>query len=227
MRRLSLTWMTLPILAALLVTFVQPSSAEELAWNRVAKLLRNATPVDVIRPPDSCDTCQGEVCVQRVPVTECVTGKKLVYDVEKRYEYVTIAETRHRFVTRWVTKEVKCDYCQPYCESYDVDHRYETERWDTQETGCGELHCRSCVAHTEQLPCQHCGRKPGETIVKARVKECVEEPYVVYRQVRRQICVKTPRYEKVNVSVTRHVCCDQCGGRGCNQCGGSACSECQ
>lgn len=214
MRKLFLSWM---ILLAPLVISVQPSSAVELPWSNLAGLM-HSTPVDVICPPGSCDTCKKEFCINRVPVTKCETGKKLVYDVEKRYEYVTIPETRYRFVTRHVTKEVKCSYCMPYCEAYEVDHCYKSEQWNSHESGCGDVHCKSCVTRTEKLTCQHCGRKPGETIVKVRVKECIKEPYVVYRQVRRQVCVKRPRYEHVEVPVTRYVCKD-CASGGCGQCG--------
>ncbi len=223
MRRLPLSWVVLPILSVLLVTSARPSAADELAWSRLAGLV-GSTPVDLIRPPGSCDTCKKEFCIQRVPVTECVPGKKLVYDVKKRYEYVTIPETRYRYVTRHVTKEVKCSYCVPYCETKEVDHRYESEQWDSQETGCGELHCKTCVTKTEKLPCKHCSRKPGETIVKARVKECVKEPYIVYRQVKREICVKLPRYENVKVSVTRYVCKD-CNVKSCGSCDKGTCDE--
>ena len=226
MRKLPLSWMVLPILPALLVTSVQPSSASELG-GKLAGLM-HGTPVDVIHPPGTCNQCKKEFCVQHVPVTECVPGKKLVYDVKKRYEYVTIPETRYRFVTRHVTKEIDCPYCMPYCESEDVAHCYESEKWSSHKHGCGDLHCKTCVVKTEKLPCQHCGRKPGETIIKARVKECVKEAYTVYRQVKREICVKKPRYEHVNVEVTRNVC-NNCGagGGGCKHgSDGGACDKC-
>ncbi len=191
-------------------------SAIELGWVNLAGLV-HSTPVDIIRPPHSCDQCKKEFCVERVPVTECKTGKKLVYDTKKRYEYVTIPETRYRYVTRRVTKEVKCSYCMPTCETTDVDHCYEKERWDTEDSCSGELHCKTCETKVEKLPCKHCGRRPGETIVKVRVRECVKEPYIVYRRVQKQVCIKQPRYERVQVSVTRYVC-NTCGGNDCQGC---------
>ena len=61
----------------------------------------------------------------------CVKGKKLVFDAKMRYECVTIPETRYRFVTRRITKEVTCPACVPTCETTDVCRCYESEKWTT------------------------------------------------------------------------------------------------
>ncbi len=218
MRKLSVLGAVVVISAILLLPH-QDAFAGELPWSRLGGMLKS-TPVDV-PCPQSCDQCTGEFCIQRVPVTECVVGKKLVYDIKKTYEYVTIPETRYRFVTRHVTKEVECPYCMPTCETTEVDRCYKSEQWTSDDTGCGKLHCRSCTTKFEKYPCKHCGRKPGQTVVKVRVKECVKEAYTVYRQVKRPVCIKQPRYERTEVSVTRYVCkdCNQCGGQGCDSCG--------
>ena len=195
-------------------------AAADLPFDKLGLLLRG-TPPDV-PCPQSCDQCDHETCVERVPVTECISGKKLVYDVKKCNEYVAIPETRYRWKMRWVVKEVKCAYCMPTCKTETVDHCYESERWDTQGLGCGKLHCKTCEVKVEKLPGKHCGRKPGETTVKVRYLTCVKEPYTVYRQVAKPVCVKQPRYEHAEVSVTRYIC-RRCGGGGC---GHGSCPKC-
>ena len=50
-----------------------------------------------------------------------------------------------------------------------------------------------------------------------KVWTCVKVPYTVYRQVEKEVGVKQPCYEKVEVQVTRHVC-ENCGGLGCHFC---------
>lgn len=165
-------------------------------------------------------------CIERVPVQECVTGKKKVYDCKTCYEYVSIPEVRYRWVTKWVTREIPCDYCKPVCKTQDGENSYGEERWDKQPEGCGAtLHCRSIDWKREKADCKFCDRKPGKTTIKVRYKTCVKEPYTVYRQVKRPICVKIPRYEKVKVWITRHECrkpdcpaCEFCNGAGCEQC---------
>jgi hypothetical protein len=118
---------------------------------------------------------------------------------------------------KWVTKEVPAEYCKPVCETRNVDHPYEVEHWQKQELDCGELHCKTCEPKTEQIACKTCKTEPGKTTVKVHYWSCVKVPYTVYRQVEREVCVKQPRYEKVEIPVTRYVC-QNCGGRGCGQC---------
>ena len=219
MKKLSVIGVVFGACAMLLPMLSSTAHGGELSLASLGALFGHKTAVDV-PCPQSSDQCKHEGCIQRVPVKECVKGKKLVYDVKKCYEYVTVPETRYRFVTRCVVKEIECSYCMPYCEAKDVPHCYESEKWTTSAIcGCGQLHCKTCQRKVEKVPCQHCGRKPGETVVKVHVRECVKEAYTVYRQVARQICVKKPRYEHVEVSVTRYVC-KGCGGKGkgCRDC---------
>lgn len=229
MKKLFVNWMVFGACAMLLPMLSSTALAGDLSFAGLAALFGHGTAVDV-PCPQSCDQCKGEGCIERVPVKECVSGKKLVYDIKKRYEYVTIPETRYRFVTRCVTKEVKCDYCMPFCEASDVPHCYESEHWEESETACGKLHCKTCQKKMENLPCQKCGRKPGETVVKVKVRECVKEAYTVYRQVAKEICVKQPRYEHATVLVTRYECrqCDNKACKGCcDQAAGCAEAGCQ
>lgn len=180
---------------------------------------------------DACRPLQTPCpqCIERVPVQECVTGKKKVYDCKICYEYVSIPEVRYRWVNKWVTREIPCEYCKPVCKSQEGRKVYGQERWDEQEAACGaKLHCRSIEPMQEKAACKYCGREPGETTIKVHYKTCVKEPYTVYRRVKRPICVKQPRYEKVKVCITRHECreldcqtCDACRGAGCDSCLGN------
>lgn len=186
--------------------------------------LRHGTPVDIHRP-EACNQCDHEMCVSRTPVKECVKGKKLVYKTCKRYEWVTIAETKYRFHKRLVTKKVPADYCKTVCEDSDGTCCHLTEKWDSSGGECGQLHCKNCVPESEKVPCKTCHTEPGKTYVKVHYWTCVKEPYTVYRRVRREICVKQPRYEHVEVPITRYVCdsCNQggcCGDPGCDGCAG-------
>jgi len=174
----------------------------------------------------TCNECDpGVECIHRVPVTECVTGKKLVYDSSIRYEYVSIPEVRYRWKKIWVTREIDAEYQKPVCKSEDGQNCFGIEKWDDEDAGCGKLHCRTIDPQLEKAACKHIECETGDTIVKVRYKTCVKVPYTVYRQVRRPICLKEPRYEKVEVPIARHECrglkcqeCDTCGGAGCNSC---------
>ncbi len=212
MRKLTLLGIFAAVCGMLSAGVAATASAAELSWSRLGGLVQG-TPFDV-HLPGSCNQCGHEGCIERVPVKECVKGKKLVYDCKVRYEYVSIPETRYRWVNRHITKEVPCPYCMPTCETSEKPHCYETEKWHSSGEagcgGCGQVHCKTCQKQVETLECKQCGRKPGETIAKVRVKTCVKEPYIVYRQVRKPVCVKQPRYEHVKVSVTRYVC-KHCG----------------
>lgn len=169
--------------------------------------------------PHTCHECGPEFCTERAPITKCVTGKKKVYDSKIFYEYVSIPETRYRWKKRFVTKEIPCDYCKPTCDTELVDHCFGAEKWTRDDLSCcSKLHCKSIVPVIEKLPCKHCGSAPGKTTIKVHYWDCVKEPYTVYRQVRRPICVKEPRYEKVCVPITKHVCL-HCNGQGCSHCG--------
>ncbi len=177
-------------------------------------------------PPDT-------VCVERKPVEECVVGKKLLYKSKIRYEWVSIPETRYRWKTMCITKEIDCPYCKPVCKTEESQNSFGVEKWeksavtDACQSDCeaGELHCKNIVPQVEKTECKHCGREPGETVVKAKVWSCVRVPYTVYRRVKKPVCVKQPYHEKVEVKVTRYVC-TSCGGIGCGKCGKSACGNC-
>jgi hypothetical protein len=194
-------------------------SAGELPFGNLAFLLKG-TPKDV-PCPQSCDQCRKEFCIERVPVRECVTGKKRVYDCKVRYQCVVIPETRYRWKTMCVTEEIPCCYCKPVCKTRDVNHCYESEQWEEQEfgtcAGCGGIYCKYCENKVEKVPCKHCEREPGKTTIKVCYRSCMKESYIVYRQVKRPVCVKQPRYERVKVPITKYVC-RNCDGGGCEQC---------
>ncbi len=219
MKERSMYMMVCAAPAIALVTLASTLSAAELPWTNLAGMLRGS-PMD-ISCPQSCDQCKKEFCVERVPVKECVTGKKRVFDCKMCNEYVSIPETRYRFKTRRVTEEVPCCFCKPVCKSRDVNRCYESEEWQTDSidtcSGCGGLYCKHCQNKTEKVSCKHCGREPGKTTVKVCYKSCVKEAYTVYRQVKKSVCVKQPRFERVKVRITRYVC-NSCNGGGCNQC---------
>ena len=207
-----------PAIAAILFVAVPHNLSAAESFNPVNWLKGIVSP-----EPAVCEECgqshdAGADCVEVVPVEKCVTGKKKVYDAKIRYEYVTIPETRYRWKTRLVTKEIPCDYCKPVCDTKQVDHHYGVERWEKEDLGCSELHCKICETKTEKVPCKQCKLEPGKTTIKARYWEYVKEPYTVYRQIKRPVCVKQPRYERVEVLITTHVC-RHCNGGGCDLCG--------
>lgn len=173
-----------------------------------------------VHAPQACDQCEDEKCVVRQPIEKCVKGKKEVFDCLKKYEYVSIPETRYRWVKRWVTEERTCPYCMPVCESKDGTHCYETENWAVRKLSDkegAEVHCKECQTRQETLPCKHCGRRKGETTVRVKYLSCVKEPYTVYRRVRQEVCVKRPSTEKVDVVVTAYRC-HHCADGGCSHC---------
>ncbi len=224
MKKLSALFVVLAMIAMLSVTTSGTLSAAELPWNNIAPL-RVAT-VDV-HLPQACNQCGGEMCIQRIPVTECLQGKKEVFNTKIRYEYVTIPETRYRMKRQLVTKKVPAEYCKTVCETEEVERCTETERWEKSDSGCGQVHCKTCFPQTEKVECKTCRTEPGKTTTKVRFWNCIKEPYIVYSQVKRPVCVKQPRYEKVNVEITRYVC-QQCGTcRGCDTCGGAGCNSCE
>jgi len=177
--------------------------------------------------PYECDECgqihdSGTKCIVRYPVEVCVTGKKLVYDSKVQYEYVSIPEVRYRWVKKWVTKEIPADYSKPVCKSKPSENCFGTEKWTKEKQECGTRHCMTVVQNREKAVSKSCDCKPGKTTIKVRYKTCVKEPYTVYRQVKRPICVKYPRYEKVDVAITKY----ECEQSGCNHCNGSGCKSC-
>ena len=182
--------------------------------------------------PHKCNDCgqvhdAGVECIERIPIEECVTGKKRVYECKTAYEYVSIPEVRYRWKTRWVTKEIPAEGCKPVCKTQDGENCYGAERWEKDDLGCSKLHCKIVDQKLEKQQCKHCESVPGQTTIKVRYKTCVKEPYTVYRQVKRPVCVKIPRYEKVKILITRYKCkgaqcesCQHCQGAGCDSCSG-------
>lgn len=208
---------------AVIVLMARPAAAQsgELGGRLLGWLgVRHA---DMTQPAE-CDQCgcshdaEGP-CVERTPVTECRVGKKELHRCEIRYEYESVPETRYRWRMKFVKKEVPCEYCKPVCNSEDVEHCYEAEKWQAEPSACGDLHCKVADPVTEKVPCKHCGQEPGKTVVRVCVFTCVKEPYTIYRRVKKPVCVKQPYYERVEVPVTRHICraadghpcdCDAC-----------------
>jgi hypothetical protein len=190
--------------------------AGDWGWLKVTHLWKG-TPVDVHRP-EAHEQCAHEGCIERTPVEECVVGMKKEFKTVVRYEYVSVPETRYRWQMKHITKEIPCDTIKSVCEFTDVDHPYQVERWEKEPTACGELHCKTCDTFLEKLPVvTGCKDEPAKTTIKVKYWSCVKVPYTVYRQVRREVCVKYPRDEKVEVPVTRYVC-EHCGGLGCKFC---------
>jgi hypothetical protein len=116
-----------------------------------------------------------------------------------------------------IKKEIPCETCKTVCEDQDCIHPYQVEHWEKQQTGCSELHCKTCQTETEKLATKTCKEVPGKTTIKLHYWSCVKVPYTTYRQVKQEVCVKQPRHEKVEVPVTRFVC-EHCGGLGCGFC---------
>jgi len=176
-----------------------------------------------------CDKCGGihdpdGPCIERYPVQDCVVGKKKVYDSKIMCEYVSIPETRYRWKKKLITKEIPCPYCKPVCKSKDCEHCFGEEKWQKEGTSCDELHCKYIQPKYEKLPTKYCDHDKGETTIKVHYWSCVKEPYTIYRRVKKEVCVKERRYEKVKVPVTRYVC-EHCDGGGCDQCD-TGCSQC-
>ncbi len=223
MKKRPVTWMFLAAPIMLLIASPGWLSAADTDPFRFVGRLFGGGDADVASPQacGQCGKAQGTCeCIERVPVKQCVTGKKKVYDCKIRYEYVSIPETKYRWVKKRVTKEIPCKYCMPICNVKKVAESHQVERWDTQPLGCscGKLHCKTCQTKVVLVTCKHCGRMPGETTVKVHYWTCVKVPYTVYRQVKRPVCVSQPRYEKVDIEITKYECI-RCKGNGCAQCG--------
>ena len=221
MKRPSQLWMAPAILFGVILAASNPATAAKpgsFFRNLTRVLGKTATDVSA----HECNECQDPECIERIPVQECVVGKKKVYDSSIRYEYVSIPEVRYRWKNKWVTKEIPCEYCKPVCKTEQGERCYGTERWDKAKLGCSTQHCKTIEPKIEKQTCKYCGSEPGKTTVKVRYKTCVKVPYTVYRRVKRPVCVKQARYEKVEVFITRYKCkkagCDRCGGNGCANC---------
>ena len=221
MKQPSKFWMTPAVLIGVILVASHPAVAAHpgsFFRNLIPGLGKTATDVSA----HECHECNDPQCIERIPVEECVFGKKKVYDSSIRYEYVSIPEVRYRWKNKWVTKEIPCEYCKPVCKTEDGESCYGAERWDKAKLACSTQHCKTIEPKTEKQTCKYCGSEPGKTTVKVRYKTCVKVPYTVYRRVKRPVCIKQVRYEKVEVSITRYKCkkagCDRCSGNGCANC---------
>lgn len=213
-----LTWALLAVIAVVFVAAPERLTATE-SFNLIGWL--KGTGVDV--HPHTCDECGGVhdgdgPCIERYPVEICVVGKKEVFDSKIKYEYVSIPETRYHWKKTHITKEIPCPYCKPVCKSEDCQKCVGEEKWEKECLECGELHCKHIEHKIEKVENKYCDHEPGETTIKVKYRSCVKVPYTVYRQVKKPVCVKQPRYEKVDVPITKHVC-KHCSGGGCSECG--------
>jgi len=214
-----LSWQLIAVFAVLIACVRSPLSAGE-PFNLIGWI----TGTDINVKPYSCDTCgknhgaEGS-CISRQPVEDCVVGKKEVFISKIRYEYVSIPETRYHWKKMKVTKEIPCSYCKPVCRTGECQQCVGVEKWEKHCDDCGQSHCKHIEHKLEKVPTKQCEHEKGETVIKAKYWSCVKVPYTVYRRVKRPVCVKQPRYEKVSVPITRYVC-SRCNGGGCGQCDG-------
>ena len=152
---------------------------------------------------ENADDLDGE-CLERIPVDDEVTGKKLTYNSCIRYEYVVVEEVRYRWKTKWVTKEIPADYDEPVCITEDEPCEENVQVWEVCEAPDGTDYCETQRPDSELIANKRIECAPGQTTVRVRYKTCVKEPYLVYRQVCRPVALKQPCYERVNVPVTRY-----------------------
>ena len=216
------TGLSVAIVIAVITTPVWLAAAEPF------KLFKLFTGKHVDVKSHDCEECDrgadGE-CIVRYPVEECVEGKKEVFDCKTKYEYVSVPETRYYWKKRKITKEIPCPYCHPVCKTEDGQNCFGQEKWEKYDSGCGEIHCRHIEPQIEKTSVKCCEHEPGETTVKVKYWSCVKVPYTVYRRVKQPVCVKQPRYEKVEVPVTRYVC-EDCDSDGCEHGDGAVCEKC-
>lgn len=169
-----------------------------------------------------CGECGGhhgpaEHCIDRYPVEDIVVGKKKVFEGKVKYEWVSIPETRYHWKKMLITEEVPCSYCKPICVTGECQKCVGEEKWESLCDKCGERHCRHIEHKLELVPTAECQHAKGETTIKVKYHSCVKVPYIVYRKEKRPVCVKQPRYEHVEVPITRYVC-THCNGGGCADC---------
>ena len=167
------------------------------------------TGVDV-RSYDVCPEC-GQAhdldaeCIQRVPVPDCVTGKKRLFVGSVRYEYVVVAEVRYRWKTKCITKEIPADCEDPVCKTEEGECPNNVEDWMSCDNGDCKVYCQTTKPDPDGVEMKRIECAPGQTTIKVRYKSLVKEPYTVYRQIKRPIGVKQPCYESVDVPITRYV----------------------
>jgi hypothetical protein len=209
-------WSPLMVVALVASSIYQASAAEPFS---LIDFLSGKSPA---QQSSECGDCGGhhgsaEHCITRYPVEDIVIGKKKVFKSKVKYEWVSIPETRYHWKKAKITKEIPCSYCKPICVTGECLQCVGEEKWETTCDKCSERHCRHIEHRTERVPTAECQHAKGETTIKVKYHSCVKVPYIVYRQVKRPVCVKQPRYEKVEVPITRYVC-KHCDGGGCADC---------
>ena len=213
-----LKWSPLLLAVALLVGNMHRAGAAESF-----DLIRFLTGKSSDQKSHDCGQCGGhhgaaEHCITRIPVQDVVVGKKEVFQGKVKYEWVSVPETRYHLKKKLITKEIPCTYCKPVCVTGECRKCVGEEKWEAYCDKCSETHCRHLEYKTELVPTKECQHAKGETTIKVKYHSCVKVPYIVYRRVKRPVCVKQPRYEKVDVPITRYVC-QHCNGGGCADCG--------
>lgn len=148
--------------------------------------------------------CDAE-CIQRIPVRECVPGKKKLFCGSVHYEYVVVAEVRYRWKMKCIEKEVPADFQEPICKTEDGECANNVQDWDSCDECECKNYCESTKSDPEGVEIKRVECQPGQTTIKVKYKSLVKEPYTVYRQIRRPIAVKQPYYECVDVPITRYV----------------------
>jgi len=166
----------------------------------------------------SNDWAKAHRCIKRTPHIQCVEGKKRCEECVIKYEYVAIPEVRYRWRKMLIPKAIPVDGYVPVCKSQETTHCYGQKQWKKQDglvppeqAGCqqscpAEIHCRSVEPKLEKAECKSCDYKPGKTVIKVRFLACVKEPYTVYRQVKRPVCVRHARYVDTKVRVKTYEC---------------------
>ena len=188
-------------------TFYGPSQLLRKIYHKVSHGT-SKTGVDV-RSNEVCSDC-GQThdcdaeCIQRCPVPDCVTGKKKIFCSSIRYEYVVVAEVRYRWKMKCITKEVPADFEEPHCKTEDGESLNNVQDWDSCDSCEGKVYCENTKSDPDGVECKRIECEPGQTTIKVKYKSLVKEPYTVYRQIKRPIAIKQPRYECVEVPVTRY-----------------------
>ena len=188
--------------------FYSPSQALRKLYHKLSHG-PHKTGVDV-RSYEVCPDCgqthdpDGE-CLQRIPVDDCVVGKKKGYRTLIRYEYVVVAEVRYRWKTKWITKEIPADCEEAMCITDEAVGPNNIQDWQSCDSCEGKVYYSTTKPDPDTAEIKRIECKPGQTSIKVKYKSCVKEPYTVYRQVRRPIGVKQPCYEDVEVPIRRYV----------------------
>ena len=212
--------MFLAIAAAIILTSPVLAQEQSPLFSRPSQSLRNLynklsggrhkTGVDV-RDYDCLPECDDAECILREPVQDCVVGKKRGFRYWVCDEYVTVAEVRYRWKTKWITKDIPADFQEPVANSDDSESGHNVEAWNADDCGDGKIHCKSPKSEPENARTKRIDCQPGKTTIRVCYKSCVTVPYTVYRQIKRPMAIKQPCDEQVEVPITRYE------GRRCKQ----------